>query len=41
MNILSGKSTGHRPVMGVGNMNLRKNGEYSKYNAPQNWTIFQ
>ena len=41
MNILNGKSTGRRPVMVVENMNLRKNGEYSKYNAPQNWKIFQ
>jgi len=27
MSILSGKSTGHRPVMDVENMNLRNNGE--------------
>ena len=39
MSILSGKSTGHRPVVVVENMSQRNNGEYSKYNAPQNWKI--
>ena len=29
----------HRPVMVVENMSQSNNGEYSKYNAPQNWKI--
>jgi len=37
MSILIRKSTDHRPVMVVENMSQRNNGEYSKYNAPQNW----
>jgi len=33
MNILNGKSTGHRPVTGVGNMSLRNNGGLYAYSA--------
>lgn len=32
MNTLNGKSTGLRPVMDVGNMNLKNNGETTENN---------